>query len=81
MAPPFVPSVAVAIVTPSARFTDSTNEQHTDVPIVTFDARTVTRWPAVPWKVSSAFWPGVPNVTFTGGPATVSVPVTSGGTS
>ena len=53
--PPFVPKSVEPTTTPSARFTDRTNEQQVDVPIVTFDARTVTRWPAVPVKISVAF--------------------------
>ena len=79
--PPFVPKSVEPTVTPSERLTDSTNEQQVDVPTVTFDARTVTRWPALPENVSVAFWPGVPSDTFMLGPPTVSVPVTSGGTS
>jgi hypothetical protein len=41
----------------------------------------LTRAPAVPWKVRTAFWPGVVVETLTGVAFGAIVPVTSGGTS
>jgi hypothetical protein len=57
-------------------------EQHVEVPIVTLLMPSEIRWPCVPEKVTSAFWPGTgPIETVSGDPPGVIEPVTSGGTS
>src|SRR5215211_21946 len=74
--PPFRPISTGCGVAPGI---DSFSEQHVDVPTVTFEARTSTRWPATPENVATAFWPGTEPAETVVGP--FSGTETSGGTS
>src|SRR5687768_2376197 len=80
--PPFVPTNSGATsVFPSGRRTETRTEQQVEVHTVTSAIWTLTRSPAVPAKLTRAFWPGAVDATANGGPPAAMAPVSSGGTS
>ena len=82
MKPPFVPTlVAVTSAVPSGFVIETLRLPVVDVPIVTPLTVRLMRRPAVPAKVSFAFWPGIVVVIVTGAPPAVMEGVRSAGTS